>query len=177
MELWKDIPNWEGWYQVSNLGRVRSVDRISIAGGVPAKYTGKVLAANPTKAGYPLVSLVRPGKREYRTVHALVMRTFVGEPPKGQEVCHNNGVRTDCRLDNLRYDTRRNNSLDRRVHGTASHDNYEKGEERGNAKLTEESVRYIRNNPSESLKTLSQRFGVSISCVHLARKRKSWAHV
>lgn len=177
METWKDIPKWEGWYQVSDYGRVRSVDRISIAGGAPAAYRGKILAANPSKNGYPLVTLTKPGWREYRTVHVLVMLTFKGTPPEGYEVCHNNGNRADCRLSNLRYDTRRNNALDRNLHGTMGHDNYGSGEQRYNAKLTEEAVKFIRAHPEETLASLSVKYGVSISAIHLARRFKSWTRI
>jgi hypothetical protein len=64
--------------------------------------------------GYPQVSLALTGvgRREYRYVHDLVLLAFVGAKPAGLEVCHGDGVKTNNRLSNLRYDTRSANALD-----------------------------------------------------------------
>ena len=177
MEIWKDIPSWEGWYQVSDQGRVRSLDRYSTANSAPAHYSGKILAANPTKTGYPMVTLSRPGVRSYKTVHNLVMLVFKGPPPKGLEVCHNDGIRTDCALGNLRYDTRRNNALDRNAHGTMLRETYPNGEQVHNSLLNDESVKFIRSHPEKTLKELGQMFGVHLGTIHNVRKYKTWKHL
>ena len=116
-EIWKDIPGYEGRYQASTLGRIKSLERL-----VPSKNyaTGKpFLRTVPER-------ILRPGKHcksghmsvvlgrgvSGKPVHQLVMLTFVGPPARGQEVLHNNGNPADNRLDNLRYGTRRENILD-----------------------------------------------------------------
>lgn len=116
-EVWKDIPGYEGAYQVSSLGRVRSLDRVVKCKcrytGEPFDRTvrGRVLRpAKYCKAGHLAVSLGRGSTG--KPVHELVMLAFVGKPPVGKEVCHQNGDPTDNRLENLRYDTRRENILD-----------------------------------------------------------------
>ena len=116
-ERWRDIPRWEGLYQVSDQGRVRSLDRIVPGRSGPTRYKGKVLKAALTGngKGYPWVSLVMTGagRKENWYVHDLVLLTFVGSKPPGLEVCHENAVKTDARLRNLRYDTRSANARDR----------------------------------------------------------------
>lgn len=118
-EVWKDIPGYEGRYQVSDQGRVRSVDRLtSVNSGKDGRksYTrkekGKLLV--PTGERYLGVCLGRyPTKQN---VHNLVMLAFVGPCPEGQEVCHNNGNAFDNRLCNLRYDSRSENVRDQVRH-------------------------------------------------------------
>lgn len=177
METWKAISGWEGWYEVSDQGRVRSLDRISIAGGFPATYKGKILATPPGKNGYQTVCLTSPGRRQYRNVHRLVAEAFIGPCPEGLEVCHQNGVRGDNRAVNLRYDTRSGNAKDRVAHGTASTGEKTRGERNGNAVLTAEAVMYIRANPQLSLNTLARELGVRFTTIHSARTGKTWRHV
>lgn len=117
MEIWKDIPGFEGRYQASTEGRIRSVDRIVYSRNrytgraFPRRLKGQVLRPGRyCKAGH--VSVVLGHKTAGTPVHQLVMRTFVGEPQEGQEVRHKNGDPTDNRLDNLEYGTRTENILD-----------------------------------------------------------------
>jgi hypothetical protein len=117
MEEWRDIPGFPG-YQASDLGRIRSLDRRvpqRTKGGVTMNrlWTGRILAQAIDGAGYWSV-----GEKLGR-VHILVMLTFVGPPPDGQEVCHDDGDRQNARLDNLRYGTRAANVADTVRHGTA----------------------------------------------------------
>jgi hypothetical protein len=112
---WRPIPSWEGFYEVSNLGEVRSLPRITTAN---QRLQGKVLAPNEMKSGYILVGMYRGSQRTADTVHRLVMLAFEGPCPNGYEVCHRNGKRYDNRWTNLYYGTRSENNLDKRLHGT-----------------------------------------------------------
>ena len=117
MEEWKDIPGYEGCYQASTEGRIRSLDR-TVYGkhwvtGQPFARTirGRVLRPGQyCKTGH--LSVVLGHKTAGRPVHQLIMLTFVGAPPEGQEVRHKNGDPTDNRLSNLEYGTRTENILD-----------------------------------------------------------------
>src|ERR1700733_88547 len=85
-ELWKDIPGWEGYYQVSNRGRVWSVPRRDRRGRPVA---GRLLRSTfHHSKGYLYVALCRDGAQYTRRVHQLVMLAFVGEPAEGEEVRH-----------------------------------------------------------------------------------------
>lgn len=115
-EIWKDIPGYEGAYQASNMGRIRSLDRM--VRGVchftgeefHRKIKGRILRPGRCKSGH--VYVVLGHKAAGSPVHQLVMKAFVGDPPKGMEVLHRNGNPQDNRLVNLRYGTRTENILD-----------------------------------------------------------------
>lgn len=114
-ERWLPVAGWEGRYEVSDHGRVRSVDRPP--GGDPRRpKRGRVLKPRPAgRAGYGEVSL---SGRVPRYVHTLVAEAFIGPRPSGMECCHNNGDHRDNRALNLRWDTHGNNQLDKSRHGT-----------------------------------------------------------
>ena len=115
---WKPIPEWEGFYEVSDRGEVRSVDRIvHLSNGQTRSYRGRLVRPQKTSNGYLHVQLRRPGKTQICRVHQLVLRAFVGPAPEGHEACHLNANRHDNRLANLRWDDRSGNQLDRVRHG------------------------------------------------------------
>lgn len=107
IERWLPIPGWEGSYEVSDHGRVRSLDRI-----VPTSHRrtrmarGRILKPGYVRGVHQFVNLSRKrgdGKATSRYVHQLVLEAFVGPCPSGMEVCHWNDDGTDNRLSNLRY--------------------------------------------------------------------------
>lgn len=172
-EEWKDISGWEGFYQASTEGEIRSLTRSITQQGPHGLYTrtfnGRVLAASKCTNGYTFVVLSRPGaKPKQYLVHRLIALTFLGKPETSQEVCHINGVRDDNRLRNLRWDTRKNNHADKVLHGTAT-----RGEKNSQAKLTESKVIEIRQSQIAH-KELAETYGVSISTISEIRNRKSW---
>ena len=119
VEQWKPVNGYEGIYEVSSHGRVRSLDRtVTYSGGRVRRYKGKVRRTPLNQNGYPRVNLSRQGKDQTRYVHSLVAETFIGSRPEGMEVCHNDGDSTNNHLDNLRYDTSSDNELDKVRHGT-----------------------------------------------------------
>ena len=123
VETWKPVPEWEGWYEVSDIGRVRSVDRVvTYADGRRARYKGRVLAVmtRPWPGGRArrVVGLHRAGEHKTYFVYTLVIAAFVGPRPEGYDICHNNGDSADDRIGNLRYDTTSENIRDAVRHGT-----------------------------------------------------------
>ena len=115
-EIWKDIPGYEGKYQVSNLGRIRSLDRWIVNRlGKRYRHRGRVLKPCPNNLGYMRVDL---GKRNSVRVHVQVMAAFVGPRPDGMVIAHGNGNCSDNRLANLRYTTPQDNEHDKVLHGT-----------------------------------------------------------
>lgn len=110
-ERWLPVPGFEGLYEVSNHGRVRSRRRKGSRGGI--------LRASPDGFGYPLVGFYRGGRRvAARRVHSLVAQVFIGPMPEGHEVRHLDGDPSNCRVANLSYGTRLMNMADQRWHGT-----------------------------------------------------------
>ena len=118
-EEWRDVIGYEGLYQVSNLGRVRSLDRVvPHKGSIPRNLKGKLLKISTGKAGYNLVRFTKRGKGLTFRLCRVVAKTFIGECPEGKEVCHGlEGKQCDS-VNNLRYDTHSNNALDRYEEGT-----------------------------------------------------------
>jgi len=118
-EIWLDIRGHEGLYQVSDLGHVRSLDRVvnHRYGGV-ARRKGKRLQLNLNTAGYYCVLLCGNGKPLNVPVHKLVTSTFLGPCPEGQQVRHGPKGKQDNSLLNLSYGTSSQNQLDKRRDGT-----------------------------------------------------------
>ena len=114
-EIWKPIPGHEGCYEVSNLGRVRSLDRRKINGH---RMKGRILATVFMRNGYQIVTLWRSGVQRTWLVHRLVLLAFIGEPGTGVEALHADGDRTNNRLDNLSWGTHSENQFDQVSHGT-----------------------------------------------------------
>lgn len=159
-EQWLDIRGWEGFYQVSNHGRVRRMPS-----AVPLQ--GKI-----NKYGYRLFTLSRPGvPRKEKFAHLLVLEHFVGERPARHYGCHNDGVPLNCHVDNLRWDTMKANQADRIRHGT---DQF--GERNACAKLTEAAVVEIRACSGRA-KELAEKFGVTPSLISHIRARRAWRHI
>lgn len=119
-EQWRDVVGYEGAYQVSNLGRVRSVDRIVIdALGRRYALKGQLLRPRMTrKYGYLAVTLFNRGARHPARIHRLVATAWIGPCPDGQQVRHGSDGRLDNSVSNLCYGTRSEDGFDKRRDGT-----------------------------------------------------------
>lgn len=119
VETWKPISGWESFYEVSDLGRIRSVARtVSVTGQADRKIRTRILKTPPTKAGYPCCNLAREGRIHTVLVHQIVAATFIGPRPDGEEVRHLDGIPAHVTLDNLAYGTPTQNREDSLRHGT-----------------------------------------------------------
>ena len=113
MENWKPVVGWEGLYEVSDQGRVRSLDRVIHNGVAPGSVRpGRILKPWLTHDGYQQVRLTDLDRRVSRTVHLLVLEAHVSPRPVGLEGCHNDGDPTNNVVGNLRWDTHSANLLD-----------------------------------------------------------------
>lgn len=182
-EEWKDIPGYEGYYQVSDRGRVRSLDRIipRSDGGKSRFMPGKVLRHWLSRKGYVNISLCKFGITKYYQVHSIVAKIFLGPYPKGFEVNHINGKKADNRAKNLEYVTRKGNIRHAmEILGvTMAHC----GEANGNSKLTDKEVSEIKRLaelPKEIRpyhKDIAKRFGVCRTTVQSILYGRGWIHV
>jgi hypothetical protein len=120
-ENWRDVPGWGGYYQVSDHGRVRSVDRIVESKRGHRRYRGKIIQPAVKETGHLTVSLYRDCSGSRKGIHTLVAAAFLGPCPDGMEVCHRNSIPSDNRPVNLRYGTRQSNVQDMIAHGTHMH--------------------------------------------------------
>ena len=119
-EEWRPVVGYEQFYEVSNLGRVRSLPRtVTIRGGGTSRRDGRIRKLTTHPRGHLIVSLRAPGQKMFcAKVHRLVLEAFVGPCPDGMECCHNNGDPADNRVENLRWGTHTENIHDRRRHHT-----------------------------------------------------------
>ena len=181
MEKWRDIQGYEGFYQVSNFGRVKSISRTvnkraSWGGWTTNFCKGKILHPGPINSkGHIGIHLWMKGKRKPLLVHRLVLETFIGPCPYGMEACHfpdrdpgNNKV------ENLRWDTRKGNHGDRFEHGTNN-----AGATNGTAILTDQMVlkmRKIRKETGISYREIGEMFDKKAATVRRA-VCAGWKHL
>lgn len=163
-EVWKPIPDWPK-YAVSNLGRVMRIESSSNS------HAGRILKPKIENNGYLRLRLHHEGKTLEAAVHRLVAIAFLGKKP-GFDVCHNDDDPLNCRLENLRYDTRKGNMSDCVKHGRTS-----RGERRWNSVLTEDKVREVKKllNDGEKITTVSRYMQVSVGAISNIKHGRAWA--
>lgn len=168
-ERWKDINGWEGFYQISDFGRLKSLKR-------PFVPVDRILRPCVDKYGYLFAGLFRMGKRlACPKMHRLVLEAFVGPRPDGMECRHIDGERKNNKLDNIEWAMHETNELDKYGHGTILC-----GSNVGTSKLTESAVLEIRALWKTGRYTqwgLAHQFGVHQYCIWSIIHRKSWRHV
>lgn len=175
-EVWKPVVGFEGFYEVSNMGRVRSVARrvLHKRAGSTRISPSRILRPALRAYGYLGLQLSVRGKQSSHYVHALVLRAFVGPRPDGTEACHCNGVATDNRACNLRWDTKSENNKDRFRHGYVAP--VRRGEDAANAKLSNTKAQKIREMLASGMtqKQVAAVFGIGQSTVSRVKLRKVW---
>lgn len=173
-ETWKPVVGFEGWYEVSDLGRVRR--------SAPGRRTcaGRICTTSRNTYGYRQVDIHVNGKSHTTTVHKLVTAAFLGPRPDGMQVDHIDGDKTNNRLENLRYVTAGDNirhcyRLARE--GRIPHNGF--GEANASSKLTIEQVRMVRHLLSIGMPAtqIAKRYGVSDRAIGKIRNGQTWTHV
>ncbi len=178
-EIWKLITDFPD-YEVSDFGRVRSLDRYwTTHKGTRVDLKGRVLkpGGRGFKNKYLGVTLRKDNKAYNRYVHRLVLESFVGPCPDGMESCHDDGNTLNNKLSNLRWDTPVNNQADRRKHGTIS---VNRGENSIHAILTENDVRQIRETYELGgvfIVDIAAEYDVHPSTISNIIHGKTWTHV
>lgn len=168
-ETWAPIPGYKGDYEVSDLGRVR---RLTYRGRNAYKVakTPKILAQSLVY-GYLRVGLHKDNQPSHCLVHRLVLLAFRGEPDDGMEAAHLNGCRTDNRLANLAWTTRRENHAHKHLHGTA-----QVLERANSVKLTSKEVLQIRERIARGVRlvTIAREFSVNASTISSIKRGRTW---
>lgn len=119
-EEWRPIRGWEGFYEVSSLGRVRSLDRVTpnpLTGGT-SRIKGRVLKPKANRGGYLVVGLARSQKVQTKTIHRLVAIEFIENPCDFPLVLHGPEGKLHNSVSNLRWGTNSDNMYDKRRDGT-----------------------------------------------------------
>ncbi|HEY5722885.1 MAG TPA: NUMOD4 domain-containing protein [Allosphingosinicella sp.] len=174
-EVWVPAPEFEGRYEVSNLGRVRSLARVEQSAKGKRVVKGGLLTPSKNGDGYLQVCLRIDGKVRMTGLHRLVCRAFHGPPNILQnEAAHLDGSRTNARASNLKWVSKRENHFHKRLHGTLPF-----GEKHPRAKLTEVTARLALEGLATGLtcKEVGALLGVSSSAIEDIKKRKNWRHL
>lgn len=171
-ESWLPIVGWERLYEVSDLGRVRSLPR-KCSNGVRG---GQVIGGCVYNNGYTYVWLTRGPRRERAALHHLVLKAFAGPSRPGQEALHGPGGKSDNRWpENLRWGTPAENQQDRFRDGTDS-----AGERNGKAKLTWVTVREIRRRAADGVTAAQlaieygEKYGIAPRTLRNVLERRTW---
>lgn len=182
MEIWKAIPGYEGYYEASDAGVIRSVDRV-VPHGIhgKCKQAGRILKYALDAKGYPRVALSDGSKLRTFTIHRLIALTFMGPRPDGFQINHINGIKTDNSTGNLEYCTHSENVLHSFRIGLQKP---KRGSLNGHSKLTEDQVKTIRTIAGRGgryygRKDLAIRFGVSECTIKevVTGSKGGWKHV
>ena len=167
IEIWKPVEGYEEFYEVSDLGRVRSLPR--------KRTSGKVLTPAPRADARLSVSFSVPGKERVSvSVHRIVARAFLGPKPDGMFILHSDGNHLNNCAANLRFGTAKDNAGDARKHGTLV-----VGSKVHWAKLAEADVVKIKKllKTGESCADIARVFNVDRTSVSLIKRGKTWKHV
>lgn len=171
-EIWKDIPGYEGYYQVSTLGRIRDVDRvITRSDGNIMTRSGKIRKLDTTTKKYPYIGLHKNNKLATLVVHRLVARVFIPNPDNLPQINHKDGNKFNNHVDNLEWCTNQQNVLHAMRNGLAG------GTKR--SCLTKEQaieVKSLLNSGHRQCK-IAERLGISSKWVHSISKGKTWRYV
>ena len=176
IETWRDVVEYEGFYQVSNAGRVRSRDRVVDGPRVQQGIMGKVLRPGIAN-GYVKVVLCQNAIKKTCFIHRLVATAFLGRCPDGSQVIHIDGVKLNNRLPNLAYATRSEITLNAYRNGLIV---ARLGVDNPRAKLTESDVLAIRETYAAggvTMQKLAEKYRVSHVNISLIILRKTWAHL
>lgn len=175
MEIWKDIKDYEGLYQISNLARVRSLERTMVlpTGGM-FHILERIMVQKKNK-GYWVVGLSKKSKKFTAKVHRLVAFHFIPNPENKRQVNHLFG-KDDNRATSLEWATGSENMSHSFRVGTHVSPAC-KGEKNGQSKLTEENVREIRNSEIKSTRKLAKKYSVSNILISKILNFKIWQHV
>lgn len=203
MERWRPVVGFEGLYEVSELGGVRSLARIvHYSGRFTRRHAARTLRAGIGERRHLLVALQRDKFRKTGWIHRLVLEAFVGPCPEGMQCRHLDGDPANNRLSNLKWGTPKENQADRERHGRTCRgdrhwsrlepDRFRRtciesakacGERAGSAKLTEAQVREIISScrphaTRQTLEAAAAKYGVSHSTIHsIVVSRLTWRHI
>lgn len=187
IEEWRKVEGYEGFYEISNLGNVCSLEREYIRNGNKFIVKGRILKASVNSNGYFVVSLCVNGIPRKCYVHRLIAEAFIPNKENKRTVNHIDGIKTNNNIENLEWATYSENNKHAFDTGLktglgANANGNHQGESHPRTKLKESDVRYIRINSRKNggqftNRQLANKFGVCMSNVSEIINLKKWKHV
>lgn len=174
-EIWKPIKGYEGLYEISNLGKLKSLAK-SPGVGINKRYmVDRILPGYKVKRKYIQVQLWKNQKVKVKGAHRLVLETFKPTNNPKLETNHIDGNKYNNNIDNLEWVTSKENKRHAFKNGLCDH---RRGECLYNSKLTEKDVKWIRKNHKQySYSELGKKFDVGKSCIWHIVHRYNWKHI
>ncbi len=176
-EIWKPVVGYEGFYQVSNTGKVKALRRSGVHVGrwglMEMNFPERIMKNGTSTNGYMYVKLKHPGENpEHKLIHRLVLEAHHGMPPNdGMHANHIDGDKSNNSLGNLEWCTPLEN-----IRHCIDVLKKKRGEGAGGSKLKEHDIAAIRAD-GRMLKEIAKDYGVTLQAIHLVKARKNWAHV
>jgi hypothetical protein len=174
LEIWMPVVGYEGLYEVSDHGAIRSLSRVSERNSRWGRYertiTGKTMALMTSPNGYQQIALYNDGKMKRFNVHRVVMAAFVG--PNALPINHIDGDKLNNVLSNLEYCTHKENTH-HMIHVLGKG---QRGEQVSNARLNEEAVRDIRKELL-TVQQYAEKYSVTRQAISLVKNGRNWKHV
>lgn len=184
-EIWTPVIGFEGWYSVSDLGRVRRDKKGR------STYVGKILKASPDKDGYLFLGLRANGRDATVWIATIVAAAFLGPRPEGKEVNHKDTDKKNNRAINLEYLTHKENMehafANVSIHRLYGDENTSRtrpeclvrGERHHKSKLTEDQIREIRARAKagETGRTMAADYPVGACMINKIIRGEYWQHV
>lgn len=187
MEIWKNIEGYKGLYQISNLGRVRSLDRYIKYGFGMRKIKGKIKKNQILKnKGYNIIVLSKDNKKKTFLVHRLVALHFISNPDNKPQVNHIDGDKENNSVENLEFVTNQENRDHAIENGLVLTEEHRKsiskahrGVKNNKAKLNDEKIIIIKKllNYKYSQRFIAKIFNVHQSIICDIKNNKTWKHV
>ena len=174
LEIWADIEGYEGLYQISHLGRVKSLARVIYkTDGTIQTFKERILKTTLDTKGYVICNLSKEYKCKTFRVHRLVANMFIPNLNNKPQVNHINGIKADNRVSNLEWVT--NSENQKHAVKLGLKEGF-KGIEHNLVKLTEEQVLEIRESNLTQRK-LAKKYNINQSTISMIKNRKIWTHI
>jgi len=163
-EIWKAVIGYEEIYEVSNLGRIKSLDRVitrfSFNKNTSYISKGKIIKQSLSSSGYNMVQLSKKGASKPKTVHRLVALSFIDNINNYKQIDHINGKKLDNNIDNLMWVTNQMNT-----------------QKKVTAKLTKGNVIFIKQNLQVKNGILAKKFNVTSETIRNIKNGKTWNNI
>lgn len=175
-EVWKQVEDYPDYY-ISNLGRLKSIDRYIVDSlGRKTKRKGKLIKLHKSHKGYLRVKMINGDKHITTSIHRIMAKAFIPNPENKPQVNHINGIKTDNRIENLEWCTNQENQIHAIKNKLIKHN---KGEKHHMSLFNNKQVLSIRSEYKEckNYSLLADKYNTSATVIMNLIKRKTYNNI